>query len=298
MKQTPFPLRAVRLLRGLGVRSGSRACWLLVRKELTRDRDGPPRSIRVPDVPRPIWLREGTSDFEIMEQIFLRREYDFAEWPAQHAAIQQRYAELLDAGKVPVIVDGGANIGLASVWFALRYPRAVVYAVEPEPRNFAMLRRNTAPYGNVTPVSAGISDRVTRVRLHNPADEPWACQTEEDAQGDVGTVTIPDLLAESPNAAPLIVKVDIEGYETRLFRSNTAWADEMPLVVFEMHDWLFAWRGTGHAMLRCLTRQPRDYLVRGENIFSFAHPAPPVTDAIELAPTDVPAARAAEGLAR
>jgi hypothetical protein len=70
----------------------------------------------------------------------------------------------------------------------------------------------------------------------------------------------------------LIVKVDIEGYETSLFRSNTAWAAQTPLVVFEMHDWLFHWRGTGDAIFRRLTQRPRDYLVRGENIFSFAHP--------------------------
>jgi FkbM family methyltransferase len=292
MKHTPFPLRAVRLLRGLGLRSGSRACWLLVRKELMRGRAGPPRSMRVRAVPQPIWLREGTSDFEIVEQIFLRREYDFTEWPAHHAMIQQAYAELLAAGRKPVIVDCGANIGLASIWFALRYPRAIVYAVEPEPANFAMLRRNAAPYANIVPIQAGISDRVTRVALHNPAGEPWACQTEEDAQGGVATVTIADLLAASPSAAPLVVKVDIEGYETSLFRSNTAWADATPLVVFEMHDWLFAWRGTGDAMLRCLTRQPRDYLVRGENIFSFAHPRPLVTEPVELAPAEAPVARA------
>jgi FkbM family methyltransferase len=298
MKRTPLPLRTVRLLRGLGASSGLRACWLLVRKELMRDRDGPPRSMRVPAVPQPIWLREATSDFEIMEQIFLRREYDFAAWPAHHTMIEQTYAELLDAGKQPVIVDCGANIGFASIWFALRYPRALVYAIEPEPRNFAMLGRNTAPYANIMPIQAGISDRVTRVALRNPAGEPWACQTEEDAQGGVETVTIPDLLAASPMGAPLIIKVDIEGYETSLFRSNTAWAEETPLVVFEMHDWLFAWRGTGDAMLRCLTRRPRDYLVRGENIFSFAHPRPVVTEQVELAPAEAAAASAADGPVR
>jgi FkbM family methyltransferase len=186
--------------------------------------------------------------------------------------------------RVPVIIDCGANISLGQHLFASRYPRAVVYAVEPEPGNFAMLRRNVAACANVTPIQAGISDRMTRVALRNPADEPWACQTEEDAQGGVETVTIPDLLAETPNAAPLIVKVDIEGYETSLFRSNTAWAMETPLVVFEMHDRLFAWRGTGDAMRRFPTRQPRDYRVRGENICAFAHPGLRVTERVALAP--------------
>jgi FkbM family methyltransferase len=275
-----------------------RACGLLVRKELKQDRAGPPSSMRVPGVSQPIWLREGTSDFEIMEQIFLRREYDFAEWRAHHTMIQHAYADILGAGKVPVIIDCGANVGFASIWFAQAFPCAMVYAVEPEPGNFAMLDRNIAPYANVTGIQAGISDRITRVSLRNPEDEPWACQTEETESGGVETVTIPDLLAASPNSVPLIVKVDIEGYETSLFRSNTAWAEATPLVVFEMHDWLFAWRGTGDAMLRCLTRRPRDYLVRGENIFSFAHPPQRLNEPVEVVPLEVPVVPAADGPGR
>jgi FkbM family methyltransferase len=291
--RAPFPIRTIRLFRGLGFRSGLRAFQLLLRKELLHDSDGPPRRMRVPGVPHPVWLREGTSDFEILEQIFLRREYDFSEWPAHHARIQDACAALLAAGKVPVIVDCGANIGFASIWLALAFPRAVIYAVEPEPGNAAMLRRNVAGYANIVPIEAGISDRVAKVALRNPAREPWACQTEEDEQGGVATVTIADLLARTPNGAALIVKVDIEGYETSLFRSNTEWAGQTPLVVFEMHDWLFHWRGTGHAMLRCLTQRPRDYLVRGENIFSFAHPREHVSERVELVPAAAPLARVA-----
>jgi FkbM family methyltransferase len=272
MKRQPFPLRTVRLFRGLGARAGLRAFYLLVRKELARGAAGNPKPMRIRDVPHPVWLRESTSDFEIMEQIFLRREYDFAEWSSHHEMIRKTYDELLRDRKVPVIIDCGANIGYASIWFAIRYPQAIVYAVEPEPGNFAVLRRNASGYPNIVPIHAGVSDRVTKVSLRNPADEPWACQTEEDDQGSVETVTLPDLIDSRPNGAPLIVKVDIEGYETSLFRSNTGWAGRTPLVIFEMHDWLFHWRGTGHAMFRCLTEWRRDYLVRGENIFSFAHP--------------------------
>jgi FkbM family methyltransferase len=300
MRRQPFLLRTVRLVRGLGARSGFRALYLLIRKELARDTVGNPRQMRVPDVPHPIWLRESTSDFEIMEQIFLRREYDFAAWSSHHAMIQRTYGELLNERKVPVIVDCGANIGYASIWFAIKYPQAIVYAIEPEPRNFAMLSRNVSTYPNIVPIQAGVSDRVTKVSLRNPTDEPWACQTEEDDQGSVETVTIPHLLDMRPNGVPLIVKVDIEGYETSLFRSNTGWAGRTPLVVFEMHDWLFHWRGTGHAMFRCLTQWPRDYLVRGENIFSFAHPeqSSVVTGQDDRIPADFRLERAASALAR
>jgi hypothetical protein len=46
---------------------------------------------------------------------------------------------------------------------------------------------------------AGISDRVTRLSLRNPDGEPWACQTVDDEQGLVATVTVPDLLDRLPN---------------------------------------------------------------------------------------------------
>jgi FkbM family methyltransferase len=274
-RREPFVRRSSRLLLRLGARSGLRACYLLARKQLlARSADPQPRQMRIPKVPHAIWIRERTSDFETMEQVFVDREYDFAAWPSHHAMIDRTYIELLNAGKLPVIVDCGANVGYASIWFAVRYPRAIVYAVEPEPQNSAMLHRNVSAYPNVLPIQAGISDRPARISLRNPVGEPWACQTVEDEQGAVSTVTIPDLLEQRPNCVPLIVKIDIEGYETSLFRSNTEWASRTPLVVFEMHDWLFHWGGTGHAILRCLTQRPRDYLVRGENVFSFAHSEP------------------------
>jgi FkbM family methyltransferase len=256
-------------MRRLGARSGARACYLLASATVG---PGSPKPLRIRETTEPIWLRNGTSDFEVMEEIFVHREYDFTGWPSHHAMVERAYADAISAGKVPVILDCGANIGLASIWFALRYPRARIYAIEPEPDNFAMLRRNVGGYANVVPVHAAISDQVTRVSLRNPQDQPWACQTEEDETGGIETVTIPDLFARFPDSEPLIVKVDIEGHETTLFRSNTDWADDTPLVVFEMHDWLFAWRGTGDAILRCLTQRSRDYLIRGEHLFAFAHP--------------------------
>jgi FkbM family methyltransferase len=293
MTRQPFLRRALRLIRRLGARSGLRASYLLARRELALGADGPPRQMTVRGVPHPIWLREGTSDFEVMEQIFVHHEYDFARWSSHHAMVQESYSELLKAGKIPVIVDCGANIGFASIWFAVRFPRALVFAIEPEPENFAVLSRNVSAYPNIAPIQAGISDRVGKLTLRNPAGEPWACQTQDDDKGGIDTVTIPDLLAGRPDCAPLIVKVDIEGYETSLFRTNTDWAGRTPLVVFEMHDWLFHWRGTGHAIFRCLTEQPRDYLVRGENIFSFAHPEPPVSERVGLATAAVPLEHAA-----
>ena len=170
-----------------------------------------------------------------------------------------------------MIVDCGANIGLSALWFAHRFPDAIVVAVEPEPDNFALLTRNAAPYPNIRPVRAAISDRLTRVSLANGGIDPWSWATTEQADGVCETTTVADLLAGIADASPLIMKIDIEGAEVDLFRSHADWMDETPLIVFEDHDWLFPGRGTFAAVLRQLMASPRDYLRAGENTFAFSH---------------------------
>ena len=56
----------------------------------------------------------------------------------------------------PVIVDAGANIGIASIWFLGRYPGAQVHAFEPAGENFRLLAENLAPLANGRPYRAAI----------------------------------------------------------------------------------------------------------------------------------------------
>jgi FkbM family methyltransferase len=206
-----------------------------------------------------------------MEQIFIDRGFSLSRWPEHERAIWARYESALERGQTPVIVDAGAHIGLAALWFAEGFPRARIFAVEPAPENFEILRRNTLHYPNVTPIDAAISDRETHVNLVNANGEPWAWETRESETGEVPTVTVPDLLNREPNSVPFIVKIDIEGGELELFRSNLEWVEQTPLIVFELHDWLGGWRGTGHAVFSRLSTHPRDYMQRADNMFSFAH---------------------------
>jgi hypothetical protein len=80
-----------------------------------------------------------------------------------------------------------------------------------------------------------------------------------------------DLLAKFAGTVPMIVKIDIEGAEVELFRSNVEWTDLVALIAIEPHDWLMPWRGTFQAAMSALIRLPRDYLFRGETVFAFAH---------------------------
>jgi FkbM family methyltransferase len=267
------PKRLVKTIRSFGLRNGTVAYLLFAAPRLIHSDSRKPAQMRIRGLTHPIWLRPATSDWLVMEKIFIDLEYGLSRWPAHEQAIEAQYEGALDRGQVPMIVDAGAHIGLASVWFATRFPRARVFAVEPAPENFEILQRNVSPYPNVTPIDAAIWDRETQVQLVNAHGQPWAWEASESKGGTVRTVTVPDLLKRERNGVPLIVKADIEGAEIELFRSNLNWVEQTPLIVFELHDWMGGWRGTGHAVFSCLSTHPRDYMQRGENIFSFGHRA-------------------------
>ena len=67
--------------------------------------------------------RRNTSDISVIREVLVEQAYAM-DMPAQPK----------------VILDFGANIGLATLYFARMYPDAVIHAFEPVPDNFALLR--------------------------------------------------------------------------------------------------------------------------------------------------------------
>ncbi len=228
------------------------------------------RKIRIPGVDGDISLRLKSTDWEIFMQVFMDKEY-YIESTAHAEALNHHYQSILSDGGTPVIVDCGANSGLASIWYSQLFPRAVILAVEPEPANYAVLCRNAENRPNIRPINAAISDQPGRITLHDPGYGSWAWQTVESACGEIEAQTIPGLLPSVPDGKPFIVKIDIEGSEISLFRSNTDWVAQTPLIVFESHDFLANWHGTAHSIFSVLTRERRDYFLEGENISAFSH---------------------------
>ena len=227
-----------------------------------------------------MWVRPGTSDLDVVVQIFLHRSYDLT-WCAPYKEhIEDMCRRAREVGEVPLIVDAGANIGASTLWFSTQFPDCQVFAIEPDPGNFALLERNVKDRPNVTLFHAGLWDRPANLSFVSDTDANWSRRVAEDVGPDVATfsITVPELLRRGEHLRPMIIKIDIEGAETALFRSNTEWADGVPLLIFEPHDnlwaWLGTWKGTGHAFFSTLSRHKREYLMRGENVFAFLHPEP------------------------
>jgi FkbM family methyltransferase len=180
-------------------------------------------AIRTPGYRFPVWLRARTSDRQAFDEIIVGDELGF------------------DVDQAPeTIMDLGANIGLSSVYLANRFPAARILAVEVDPGNVDVLRRNTRPYPAITVVPKAVWHRDCYVRVENPTDEPWAFRVVEsrpDEPGAIEAVSVPTLLNEHAWPRVDFIKMDIEGAERDLFALNRCdWMSRVSIMAVELHD--------------------------------------------------------------
>lgn len=234
-------------------------------------------SVWVRELGRNVTLRRGTSDARVLWQVFAERAYAIGSTPHRDE-IQRRYEAFVAAGKRPVILDCGANIGMTALWFNRQFPLARICAVEPEPGNFAVLKTNLGHLDDAVPMQAAIWPARATLRIVDAHAPQWAFRVEEIAEtgcdGGIAAVTIDDALQGCADAPILIVKIDIEGAEAALFERNTEWLDRSDLLVIELHDWLLPNAGTSRNFLKRLATLDCDVLVRGEALFVLRHAAP------------------------
>lgn len=123
-------------------------------------------AVNVPGVGK-VFVRPGQSDVAALRQVFVDRDYDLGESSTVTARVRDRYETILASGRTSVVVDAGANIGSASLWFHARYPRAAVVAVEPEAGNSSILDRNAAARSQITVLNAAIDSKSGFVAVEN-----------------------------------------------------------------------------------------------------------------------------------
>lgn len=213
-----------------------------------------------------VTFRPKSSDPEVFADIFRRKAYDFS-WLQQYRRVIERYERILANGRVPMIVDAGANVGAASIWFATTFPGSRILAVEPDPDNLAVLRMNARDRADIEIVAAAIGSEPGAVTLKNPDNMAWSVQTERDASGDVPVMTIADVMARHGGGNPLfLVKVDIEGFESDLFAKNLDWLDETEVLIIEPHDWLHPGARTSRSFQAAMLERDFEMIISGENL--------------------------------
>ena len=136
-----------------------------------------------------------------------------------------------DIGESPYIIDGGANIGLAVLYFKRKYPNASIVAFEPNMDSYECLKKNVE------------NNNLENVKLYNAAlsgkDGHLTFYTSSSMQlADIGASAVKDhvdyyhgekgkineMTVESKALSPFIdkkvdlLKLDIEGSEGSVFK--------------------------------------------------------------------------------
>ncbi|UAJ72561.1 FkbM family methyltransferase [Synechocystis sp. PCC 7339] len=174
----------------------------------------------------PIYLRIPSSDVPTYKQIFVDNEYNCT------------------TNRPPkTIIDAGANIGLASVYFANKYPTAKIFAIEPESKNFKLLLKNISDYENIVPIQAALWNENEEINLVDSGLGNWGYMTDADAVDkdichQVQGVTIDEIMNQYDLEEIDILKVDIEGAEKEVFADPSLWIDKINSFIIELHDFM------------------------------------------------------------
>ncbi|MFL6726956.1 MAG: FkbM family methyltransferase [Sphingomicrobium sp.] len=217
-------------------------------------------------------VRTGTPDWMTFDQIFIDEDYDLRRL-ARFDELCQQYDAIRGAGHTPLIIDLGANVGFSAVYFYLAWPAARIVAVEPDPANLEQLRRNVEELSAIEIVPAAIASHGGELQIKDPSAEANAVRVVEPGEGrgaSVPAVTIPQILErlQREGCRPFIVKADIEGAEADLFSANVEWIDAVPLLIVELHDWLYPRERTSRSFLSAIAARDRDFVYLDENVFS------------------------------
>lgn len=225
-----------------------------------------------------LFHRPNTRDRFTIEENWTKHPYKLARYKGveRRMFVEETYRRLLDAGRTPLILDLGANIGASARALRLYYPAAEIVAVEPEPANFELLCRNAFQPAGVTCIRAAVASFDGEVELFDPGRSTDAYRTGALGGQAVGTapaVSVPTLLSRT-QATPFLAKIDIEGAEAELFSANTDWVDLFPAIAIELHDWMLPGQASSAPFLRCVGEKGRDFINPSQTdiVFSLRNP--------------------------
>jgi FkbM family methyltransferase len=200
-----------------------------------------------------VCIRKSQSDYDIFLQVFAELQYDML----YYLPFQPK-----------TIIDCGSNVGYSILYFAEQFKGANIVGVEPDPRNFEVLKKNTVGYTNVKLHNSGIWHKLTRLAIKKTDEWSASVEVVESPTGSIHAVSIPHIMQENGWDEVDIIKLDVEGTEKMLFENNPhEWLSRTKCLIIELHDQLQP--GTSQNFFREMAKYNWFTYVRGENIFCF-----------------------------
>jgi FkbM family methyltransferase len=156
--------------------------------------------------PDTVTLRAIGGDISILYEVFAEGAYAIP-------------SAAVPADTVHVVVDCGAHIGLSALYFAHRYPRARIIAIEPHPKNFDLLKMNTAAHPNIACVQACVLGRSGSAFISTEGPS-WQHHVVQCGGLEIEAVTLSDVRVRFGIDVIDVLKLDVEGAEPEVIRSG------------------------------------------------------------------------------
>lgn len=157
---------------------------------------------------------------------------------------QKIYNTQLDT-ETPIIIDAGAHIGLATLFFKNKYPNAKIVSIEPNPISFELLQMNLTEnqFEDVEIINKALdSKRRIQALYIDPTDDRWDSSASFIPGGwkggyntrkiEVETITLSSVIA---NQEIDLLKLDIEGAEQRVLLETQEHLKRVKNIVIEFH---------------------------------------------------------------
>lgn len=159
-----------------------------------------------------VHLRDNGLDIRTLEEFFSPKAFIVNEFPDQEPA---------------VIYDIGANIGVSSLFFGVRYPRATIYGFEPLPSNYEVCSLNyqNLHQARVLPWALGSSSCTATFEFEandnrggRLAGSPAPNSQRSSQSITVEVFTIADVIRDKHLDPPELLKIDVEGAELEVLK--------------------------------------------------------------------------------
>lgn len=137
-----------------------------------------------------------------------------------------------------IVFDLGSNIGASVIYFRLKYPRAHIYAFEPNPATFGRLVEHARQFSDITTYPYALSDADGPMDFFVHPESHLSSSAVRRTSGQK-PITVEARTLNSAMAAAQVdridlLKFDIEGGEARLFKDAPALA-KVGATIGEVH---------------------------------------------------------------
>lgn len=168
-------------------------------------------------------------------------------WPKFSVTSYLMISRLIKQGVSPkTVIDVGANVGQFAVAAAKLFPNVRVYSFEPVPDCAEKLRKNVSGLGNVVvyPFALGKTEGQTpfHVNTHShsssvlPLSETHTNafpEARETQVIDIKLSTLDKVFATVEFQSPVLLKLDVQGYEMQTLRGGVETLKRVDYVVLE-----------------------------------------------------------------